>query len=231
MAGIALLLGWETLALGIFILSFVAALCLRRSLLRPPHPLSWLGHIQLLALCWLPPIVREGARLRGMVTLGARPSWHPTLREVFEPSKPRRISIPLGEWAFWSESGATRETLLRHLTEVLKTSGHETQMDTGWRRFDLETPPQSSLTVSFLTMTECHSNGRTLTRVSTRLRIPGWVGFLALALLAQSFKDLTQGDVGGAAVPAVILFLLFSLRINLASMLFKATGQSGMKPT
>ncbi len=231
LAGMALLLGWVWLALLLFTLSVFAAICLCRSLPHPPHELTLMDRTKLLALCWLHPMVREGARLRGMITLGARPSWHPTLREVFEPSKPRRVSIPLGEWAFWSESGATRETLLRHLIEALKASGHEVQTDTGWRRFDLETPPKSPLTVSFLTMTEYHTNGRTLTRVSTRLRIPGWVGFVALVLLAQSLKDLTQADVSGAAVPAVFLFLLFNLRINLASILFKAADQSGMKST
>jgi O-antigen biosynthesis protein len=230
LAGIALLLGWEWLALAFFILSISAAVCLRRSLPLPPHQLSWLGQMQLLALCWLHPIVREGARLRGMITLGARPSWHPTLREVFEPSRPRRISVPFGEWAFWSESGATRETLLRHLTEVLKASGTEVQTDTGWRRHDLECPPRSPLTCSILTMTEHHQGGRTLTRIHMRVRLSCslWIPLLMFSLI--SLTELYQGVLSGAGIPIIFLPLLISLRITLKRHIFKAAAQSGMKP-
>lgn len=230
LTGIALMLGWQTLALGFFILSVFAAVCLRRSLPCPPHQLSWLGQMQLLALCWLHPIVREGARLRGMITLGARPSWHPTLREVFEPSKPRRISVPFGEWAFWSESGATRETLLPQLIEVLKASGTEVQTDTGWRRHDLEGPPRSPLTCSFLTMTEYHQGGHTLTRIQARVRLSSslWIPLLMFSLF--SLTELYEQDLSGAGLPIIILICMIYLRVTLKRCIFKAAEQSGMKP-
>lgn len=230
LAGMALLLGWVWLALALFTLSVIAAICLRRSLPSPPHELSWLGQIQLLALCWLHPIVREGARLRGMITLGARPSWHPTLREVFEPSKPRRISIPLGEWAFWSESGATRETLLRHLTEVLKASGHEVQTDAGWRRFDLEIPALSRMTCTIQTVTEYHGRSRTLTRIRCHARLPRLMTAVFSFLLVLKCPKIFAGHWHEAFWLTVIVFLYGFLRVTLKRFIQKAAAQSGMKP-
>lgn len=229
LAGIALLLGWEWLALAIFILSISAAVCLRRSLPLPPHELSWVGQMQLLTLCWLHPIVREGARLRSMIMLGARPSWHPTLREVFEPSRPRRINVPFGEWAFWSELGATRETLLVHLIEVLKASGTEVQTDTGWRRHDLEGPPSSPLTYSILTMTEYHESGRTLTRIRARVRMPSWLWLILLIICIQSLRGLYRGNAGDAVFPVISLSCLIYLRATLKRHIFNAATKSGMK--
>jgi GT2 family glycosyltransferase len=230
LAGIALLLGWGWLALAFLILSIIAALCLRSALPCPPHELSVFGQIQLLVLCWLHPIVREGARLRGMISLGARPSWQPTLREVFEPAKPRRISLPLGEWAFWSESGAGRETFLTHLAEVLKAAGHESETDTGWRRHDLETPVLSHLRCSVLTVTEYHAGGRTLTRVRCRIRMRGWeLGLLMLLFALQGF-DIWQGEWEESLILLVILFLTARLRFTMKRFILQAAGQSGMKP-
>lgn len=229
-AGIALLLGWETMALAVFIFSIIAAFCLRRSQPRPPHPLSWLGQIQLLALCWLHPIVREGARLHGMITLGARPSWHPTLREVFEPSKPRRISIPLGEWAFWSENGATRETLLRDLIEVLKVSGHEAQTDTGWRRFDLEIPALSRITCTIQTVTEYHGKGRALTRIKCHVRLQRLLATVFAGLIVLKSLKMFAGRWHEMFWPMIIAFLYGYLRITLKRYIIKAATHSGMKP-
>jgi hypothetical protein len=230
LAGIALLLGLWWLALGFFILSVFAALCLCRALPCPPHELSWSGQFQLLMLCWLHPITREGARVRRMITLGARPSWHPTLREVFEPAKPRRISLPLGEWAFWSEDGADRQTFLTHLVEILKVAGDETETDTGWRRHDLETPVLSHLRCSVLTVTEYHLSGRTLTRVSCRIRMRAWeLGLLMLLLALQGF-DIWQGKWEESLVLLVFLFLSAYLRFRMKGFIFQAAKQSGMKP-
>ena len=230
LAGIALLLGLGWVALAFFILSIMAAVCLLRTSPSPPHELSPLGQIQLLSLCWLHPIVREGARLRGMITLGARPSWQPTLREVFEPSKPRRISLPLGEWSFWSESGADRQTFLTHLAEVLKGSGQESETDTGWRRHDLETPVLSHLRCSVLTVTEYHAGDRTLTRVHCRVRMRGWELALLMVLFALQGFDIWHGEWEESLILLFIFFLAAHLRFKIKRFIRKAAEQTGMKP-
>jgi len=177
---VAMLLGWWWVAGFVLALSLLAAWCLCCSLPPPPHPLSWINRLQLLSLCWLHPIVRESARVSGMIGLGARPSWHPTLKEVFEAPVPRKISLPIGEWAFWSEVGVGREAFLQHVTEALKESGHETIQDAGWLRHDLETPPSPYLSTALLTVTEYHGGQKMLTRVRCLMRLRWWTGLVLI---------------------------------------------------
>lgn len=61
------------------------------------------------------PVVREWARLRGMITLGARPSRRPVLPEIIPPEMPHKRAITLGALRFWSETGVNRDAWLHEM--------------------------------------------------------------------------------------------------------------------
>jgi len=230
---VAVLLGWWWVAGSILGFSLLASLCLCGSLPPTPHRLSWIHRLQLLALCWLHPIVREGARLHGMITLDARPSWHPTLKEVFEPPVQRKMSLPIGEWAFWSEVGIGREAFLQYVTEVLKESGHETIQDAGWLRHDLETQPSLYLSTVLLTVTEYHGGQKMLTRVRCLMRLRWWaflilVGLISISFLALPFEFWT-GDWEGVLKMLFFPALIYILRHTMKRRVFKAAERCGMK--
>ena len=97
-------------------------------------------------LSFLQPVVREWARLRGMLALGARPSRHPLLPDIMPPTRPHKITFSLGTLRFWSDAGATREAWLHELRKVLRSTHIIFREDDGWRWFDIEAwPSQNSM--------------------------------------------------------------------------------------
>ncbi len=201
---VSLLLGWQKIAVVVFALSGIAALCRLHYRAATPHALSIADKLRLLSLCWLQPMLRELARLKGMISLGARPSWQPTLCEVFEPAKLTRWSITLGEWAFWSEDGVGRDALMESL---FKTAKQGVIGDDGWSRFDLETPAYSWFSKAILTATEYHKQNARLTRVRCMVRVrPLWA--------------LIFGPI--------ILLLLGFIHYQLRTWIYKAAKESGL---
>jgi len=190
---ISLGLHLPAVAMLVFSLSVIAALYRAAPLIAVPHTLSRLGKTQLLMLCWLQPIAREWARLIGMITLRTRPSWHPTLSEVFQPTKPKKWALTIGEWAFWSESGTGREALLDKLSGCLKNAQYEIKLDDGWRRYDVETASPDWFALAFLTVTEFHGKGKCLTRVRcmARVRPLGWLLLAPVVLIRCAFFRYT----------------------------------------
>lgn len=232
---IALLLGLKKIALLLLALSVIAALCRLLHLATPPHALSISGRLRLLGLCWLQPILREWARLKGMIQLGARPSWHPTLREVFEPAKPRKWSLPLGEWAFWNEQGVGRDALLESMRDVMQKSGLGIKEDDGWRRMDLEAPGNSWFSTAIITVSEYHEGGCCLTRIRGLLRLrpvlvllfSGFVIISALSFFrASSTPELLNATLDCLIVPGILLLFHYQLR----RWILKAAASSGLTP-
>ncbi len=176
-AAVALSLGYQTLASAIFGLSIIAAIDLYRRLPQTPHPLKWQGHLALISLCWLQPFIRESARLQGMIRSGARPSWQPTLKQFFTPTRPHPRLIHLGEWTLWSEQGFNREVFLKNIHDQHPGRIHE---GNGWQRVDLTITSTIGLPASILSVTEYHGQSRTLTRVRGLLRLH----FLILLIFA-----------------------------------------------
>ncbi len=122
-------------------------------------------------LCFLQPVVREFARLRGMLQFKSRPSWRPTLPDIIPPIKPRKISLSLGALTFWNDQGHDRHHWLQALRFELNREHQITREDDGWRWFDIETMPHLDLSRAFLSVTEYHGQDRCLTRVRHILRI------------------------------------------------------------
>jgi hypothetical protein len=133
-------------------------------------------------LCWLQPMVREWARLRGMVELGARPSFRPHLPDILPPLRPRKWTLRLFRLKFWSESGVGRDDLLAVLENLLSQKA-PIRWDDGWRWFDLECKSNEPLSPALMTVTEYHGGSRYLTRAVVMLRVRRWFGVLLLSLV------------------------------------------------
>lgn len=150
--------------------------------------LSLTDQFRLWGLCWIQPIAREWARLRGMLRLNSRPSWHPSLPEIIIPKKPNKTSLLRSTQAFWSEHGMGRADWLTAMRQILGEKNIPFREDDGWRRFDIEMRPTALLSWAFLTVTEYHGGNRALTRVAvvTRFRKAALLG-LMLAYTAVYF--------------------------------------------
>ncbi|MES2597554.1 MAG: glycosyltransferase [Verrucomicrobiota bacterium] len=223
------LAGWKFVATALIVLTYAAALFYRLSLPKPPHPLSWKDELDLLGLCWHQPITREWARLRGMIKLRAFPSWHPTFKEVFEPPLTGKISLPLGEWAFWSEDGVGRESLLTAAEPFLP---QKTVAD-GWQRLDIETRSGRSLTAGLLTVTEYHGGKKYLTRVRYLARVSLWAVLVnALLIPLVLIGPIIRGNMADLGLRLAVLGIMglvaWNARHRVRKALQAAAGQCGL---
>ena len=154
---------------------------------------GWRDRLLLWALSWMQPVVRESARLLGMLRLRAWPAWRPLLPEIVPPELPHKQAIALGTLKFWSETGVTRDAWLEALRRSLKASHIIFRQDDGWRWFDIETWPNAALSRAFLSVTEYHGEGRCLTRVRLLLRMRRGLGLNLLLWLAVGAIIMAAG--------------------------------------
>jgi len=190
-------------------LSLVLATCRLVRLTQAPFQLNWIESCLLLSLGWLQPVLREWERLIGMLVLRARPGGKEYFQPLLTPPRPRKISIPMGERSFWSETGVGRNALLEKLKNQLDHLHIATRMDDGWRLFDLEAQPQADLSPAFLTVTEYHGGLRQLTRVRFMLRLRLTTLLLSLLLLilliALSYTPWVSPELMLPLRPAILL--------------------------
>jgi glycosyltransferase involved in cell wall biosynthesis len=187
-------------------------------------------------LSFLQPIVREWARLRGMLTLGARPSRHPLLPDIMPPTRPHKITLSLGTLRFWSETGATREAWLRELRRVLRSTHILFREDDGWRWFDIEAWPWSEVSRAFLSVTEFHADGRCLTRVRLLLRIRRslgwnlllWLIIAAILMVAGLHTLLVLGIVAAIAIALLIPLGVWVIRREMRKLARAAAEKAGL---
>lgn len=184
-------------------------------------------------LSFLQPVVREAARLRGMIRHVARPSFSPTLPEILPPLKPRKITLTLATLSFWNAAGRDRHHLLEALGAELMKQRRVFRQDDGWRWLDLEIKPQNEVSQSILTVTEYHGAGRCLTRVRCQLRISRaavWnlLLWLAFAVLLSSLT-LPLGYLGITALALTLISLpiaIHRLRRDLIRLVTHAADTS-----
>lgn len=235
LALLALILRLESVALLLLLFAAWAAWRISR---RNAHA-ACLTSVRDGALLWLlsflQPVVREFARLWGMLVEGARPTWRPHLPDILPPLKPGKISLPLTTLSFWSEDGRDRHHLLSALRVVLAEERRVYREDDGWRWFDFELAPHSDLSRAFMTVTEYHGHDRCLTRVRCMLRVRRglvwnlalWLGFAGLlAMLPMPIGLLGVIGAGGTLI-GIPLALRF-IRRDLVSMLNEAAAKAGM---
>lgn len=189
--------------------------------------LTWLSLLQ--------PVVREWARLRGMVTLGARPSRHPLLPEIVPPEMPHKKTIPLGTLRFWSEDGITRDDWLREMRSALRSSHTVHRDDDGWRWFDIEAWPWAEVSRAWISVTEYHGEGRCLTRVRCMLRVRrgmGWnflLWFIIAGLMMTTRHLLVMGALAAVAVALLTPFGLWIARREMLRLARAAAAAAGLK--
>ena len=187
-------------------------------------------------LSFLQPIVREWARLRGMLKLGARPSRHPLLPEIMPPTRPHKITLNLGTLRFWSDTCTTRDAWLHELRKVLRSAHILFREDDGWRWFDLEAWPWSEISRAFLSVTEFHADGHCLTRVKLLLRIRRnmgwnlllWLAVTAILMAAGLHALLVLGMIAILAVALLVPLGLWFMRREMRRLARAAASNAGL---
>lgn len=186
-------------------------------------------------LSFLQPIIREFARLRGMILYTARPTWQPALPDILPPLKPRKISTEVAEFALWSDSNADRHAFLAALRAELARRRRIYREDDGWRWFDLELSPQNDLSSSLLTVTEYHGHGRCLTRVRAMLRVRRglvwnlllWIAFAGLLATLPMPLGLL-GIIGVSITLTLVPAAIYFTRRELISLTQTAAQRAGL---
>jgi hypothetical protein len=221
LAGLALCFQAPLTALVLIVSGLIAAIIRQKRLPRPPFPLGLRGTLLLWLLCLAQPLVREWARLRGMVKLSARPNFAPRFSEVFHPAPPTRWTHQ-GHGTtlkFWSTSGFDRNRWLDGFKAVLAGRRIPFREDDGWRRFDLELHPRWPISPSVISVTEYHGEGRQLTRVRVFFRCAKWliVTLVGLALLAASpwTPMVVKGVLVAPIIVGVIVALVLKARLRI----------------
>lgn len=197
------------------------------------------GPLDRLLLWWLSflqPVVREWARLRGMMALGARPSRHPLLPDIIPPTRPHKITLSLGTLCFWSETGITRDAWLQELRKALRAAHIIYREDDGWRWFDIEAWPWSEVSRAFLSVTEFHANGRCLTRVKLLLRIRRsfvwnmllWLIVTAILMAAGLHMLLVLGLVAVLAIVLLLPLGVWFIRREMRRLARSAASSAGL---
>jgi glycosyltransferase involved in cell wall biosynthesis len=192
-----------------------------------------------LLLWWLSllqPMVREWARLRGMLKLGARPSRHPLLPDIMPPTRPHKIAFNLGTLSFWSEAGTTREVWLQELRKVLRSAHTLFREDDGWRWFDVEVWPWSGVSRAFLSVTEFHADGRCLTRVRLLLRVRRslgwnlllWLVIATILMVTGLHMLLVLGLVTSIAIGLVLPLGVWVIRREMCRLARAAASKAGL---
>jgi len=186
-------------------------------------------------LSFLQPVVREFARLRGMLLYAARPTWLPHMPDILPPLMPGKRSLQLATLAFWSETNRDRHHLLDALRAELAAKRRVYREDDGWRWFDIEMAPQADLSRALLTVSEYHGDGKCLTRVRCMLRLRHglvwnlvlWLGFTGL-LATLPLPVGWIGVIGGGGTLVTILLVLRFIRRDLTAMVRRAAAEAGM---
>jgi hypothetical protein len=187
-------------------------------------------------LCLAQPVVREFARLGGMMKMGVRPSFEPQLPDILPPRRPRKWSWRVMEMKFWSDTGVGREQWLAAFRAVTVEKGIPLREDDGWRWFDLELNPTHWISRSVVTVTEYHGGERMLTRIGVQQRVRRmlfgfWAALIAIWTLAPADPILLRPFVGVAAGLLMIWIVagwVFSER-RLQTLIREAAERVGLK--
>lgn len=145
---------------------------------------TWRHRALLWTLCFIQPVVRDWARLRGMLRYHALPKgklqwpWK-TAPLTFAPEKPERT-----EFVFWSTDGVGREAWLEAFAKELQETHDLRCRPAGdWSLWD-GSFADSGTRLRYVTVTEYHGGGKCLTRVKASTWSPA-PPFVALMFLLQ----------------------------------------------
>ena len=202
-------------------------------------PRGSLERLLLWILCWVQPVVREWSRLKGMLRLHARPSWHPSLPEINIPSRPLKASVRRSVLSFWSGEGVGREQWLAALRQLLAEKQIPFREDDGWRRFDVELWPRAIVSWAFVSVTEYHGGRRQLTRVAliqrfSRMKLI-WLAcmfsglvFLMMKVAVHWHVPLFGWSICVIALGSLLFFATWPL-VGCVNLIHQAAGRIGLK--
>lgn len=127
------------------------------------HP-SWNQKALLFFLCYTQPIVRDWARLRGMMLLQARPAGPVPLSWPKLTPAPCKPNSRWSQQALWNEHGKRRDDLFPHLRQLARA--HDLQwMETGEHSLcDAELISRQGGRYGLISVTEYHEGLKRLTR-------------------------------------------------------------------
>lgn len=229
LALLLLVLQQPVAAAGVATASWLLAAARARHLPPAPFRLSLRERLLRLGLCWLQPLVRETARLLGMLDLGAAPGRGPCW--ATSPEEPRKWALPLGESSFWSESGPARETFLHEFEAYVRSHHGAVRTDDGWQGFDLELRPEADLSPAIVTVEEYHGDNRCLLRVRRLLRVPPLLALgLIIALLLLLWQSLAGSELARIGLAALGLSTAAILLIT-HGLLHNATQRAALRST
>ncbi|MEZ0390017.1 MAG: glycosyltransferase [Verrucomicrobium sp.] len=146
---------------------------------------TWRHRELLRVLCFMQPVVRDWARLRGMIKLRALP--HGKLQWPFK-KRDERDQDDRHEpkaLAFWSDTGTGREEWLAHFEKVVTADGRfRCQPTAPWSLWD-GFVQEGKQRVWWVAVTEYHGGGRCVTRIKTSAPpMPGlWIVLVAMCLV------------------------------------------------
>lgn len=216
-AGLLLALAFRLplVAAAVFSLSLVLAVCRLRHLTHAPFSLNLRESSLLLGLCWWQPVVREWARVCGMVRLKARPAAALCTSAAIS-HRPAKLSVPLGETAFWieGEQDHQRTLFLDHLVSRLGEDSRDLRVDDGWRLFDVESRPQHSVSTAYVTVMEYHNRQQRLLRVRSLLRVRRSMCWAAAAACMLALAALRVHASLPLLALAVLGLSVFGLRLR-----------------
>lgn len=236
-AGLLLALAFRLplVAAAVFSLSLVLAVCRLRHLTRAPFSLTLHESFLLLGLCWWQPVVREWARLLGMVRLKARPAAALCTSSVLS-HRPAKLSVPLVETAFWieEEQDHQRMLFLDHLVFRLGEDSRDLRTDDGWRLFDVESRPRHPVSTAYVTVMEYHNRQQRLLRVRSLLRVRRSVCWTLAATGCLALAALRFYASWPLAVLALLGLYTFGLhlqyRISTRERILEAARRAGLRP-
>lgn len=173
-------------------------------------------------MCLLQPVIREWARVVGMIRTGARPTFKTALPDIIPPIKPKKFSIKLAERSYWSATGKGRDEWMQALREHLAATKRTWREDDGWRWFDIEQSP-----LAWLTVTEYHGGPRKLTRIRLLLRLD-WRWFAAAGVLLFLSQEHLGFVAGFLAVTAAWLTASVIRGVTMIQLAAEKSGLQAM---
>lgn len=167
---------------------------------------GWRARLLLWFLCLAQPVVRDWARIKGMVVLGARPAFKPFLPYVVPPRRPAKNTRKALELVFWSDAGVGREVWIQEFRNVLAEDRLTAREDDGWRWFDFELFDL----VGLASVTEYHGGLKMLTRVAINRRSPRSWAQAVRWLVPAACLAFIQHDLASRVTAAAVVAVCFA---------------------
>ncbi|WP_050023957.1 glycosyltransferase [Verrucomicrobium sp. BvORR034] len=190
---------------------------------------TWRHRALLWTLCFIQPVVRDWARLRGMMRYHALPKG-----KLQWPWKTAPLTLTPeraegAQFAFWSADGVGREAWLEAFAKELQETHDLRCRPAGdWSLWD-GSFADSGTRLRYVTVTEYHGGGMCLTRVKASTWSPGIPLFSALFYLSLILVRYLNWGGGLLLLSMVVPYLILVLGSILVLRRYKVAAQQAAK--